>query len=115
MLSIGYAFRSCGKAIPQLQSQEQENKAQLYQTTCEVLRPMIARMTKFMEFRDKLVAVFTEALSGIIPEIRDKDYFPSEEFLLTLANLLDLTVSLDIMKNFKGSMSNDLSMYKRLL
>ena len=72
-------------------------------------------MTKFMEFRDKLVAVFTEALSGIIPEIRDKDYFPSEEFLLTLANLLDLTVSLDIMKNFKGSMSNDLSMYKRLI
>lgn len=66
-----------------------------------------------MQFRDKLIAAFSESLTGLIPDVKDRDFFPSEAFLITLANLLDLTVSIDVMKNFKGSMSNDLSMYKR--
>lgn len=108
-----YAFRSCGKAIPQVQSQTQENKQLLYEKTCEVLRPGIYRMIDLMAFHDKLNTCFTEVLTGIIPDIKDRDLFPSDTFLLALANLLDLTISLDTMKNFKGSMSNDLSMYKR--
>jgi cytoplasmic FMR1 interacting protein len=108
-----YAFRSCGKAIPQVQSQEQANKIILYQQTCEVLRPGIYRMIELMSFRDRLVAAFTEAITGIIPDIKDRAMFPSETFLLNLAQFLDLIVSLDAMKNFKGTMTNDLSMYKR--
>lgn len=70
-------------------------------------------MKALMDFRDKLVAAFSEVMAGIIPDIKDRELFPSETFLLTLANLLDLTISIDNMKNFKGSMTNDLSMYKR--
>jgi CYRIA/CYRIB Rac1 binding domain len=110
-----YAFRSCGKAIPQVQSQEQTNKGEIYHGTCEVLRPEIMRMKALMDFRDTLVAGFSEVMAGIIPEIKDRELFPSETFLLTLANLLDLTISIDNMKNFKGSMTNDLSMYKRFV
>jgi hypothetical protein len=112
MLTL-YAFRSCGKAIPHVQSQDQENKQMVYERTCEVLKPEIYRMISLMEFRDQLVAAFSESLTGIIPDIKDREVFPSETFLLTLSRLLDLTVSLDTMKNFKGSMTNDLSMYKR--
>ncbi|KAJ3000421.1 Cytoplasmic FMR1-interacting protein 2 [Globomyces sp. JEL0801] len=108
-----YAFRSCGKAIPQVQSQDQSNKEELYLKTCEILSPEINRMTELMSFCSRLISGFFEALTAIIPHIKDKDVFPSETFLLTLANILDLAISLDTMKNFKGSMSNDLSMYKR--
>jgi cytoplasmic FMR1 interacting protein len=108
-----YAFRSCGKAIPHVQSQHQENKHLVYERTCEVLKPEIYRMVGLMDFRDKLVSAFSESFTGIIADVKDKEVFPSETFLLTLAQLLDLTVSLDTMKNFKGSMANDLSMYKR--
>jgi hypothetical protein len=108
-----YAFRSCGKAIPQVQSQSQENKQLLYEKTCEVLRPGIYRMIDLMAFHEKLNSFFTEVMTGIIPDIKDRDLFPSDFFLLALASVLDLTISLDTMKNFKGSMSNDLSMYKR--
>ncbi|KAI8901764.1 cytoplasmic fragile-X interacting family-domain-containing protein [Globomyces pollinis-pini] len=108
-----YAFRSCGKAIPQVQSQDQSNKEELYLKTCEILSPEINRMTELMSFCSRLISGFFEALTAIIPHIKDKDVFPSETFLLTLANILDLAICLDTMKNFKGSMSNDLSMYKR--
>lgn len=108
-----YAFRSCGKAIPQVQSQTQENKQLLYETTCEVLRPGIYKMIHLMSFQDELNACFIEVMAGIIPDVKDRDLFPSDTYLLALANLLDLIISLDTMKNFKGSMSNDLSMYKR--
>ncbi len=70
-------------------------------------------MITLMDFRDKLVSAFSESLTAIIPDMKDRELFPSEAFLLALAELFDLTVSLDTMKNFKGSMTNDLSMYKR--
>jgi cytoplasmic FMR1 interacting protein len=108
-----YAFRSTGKAIPHVQSQDQENKMLVYEKTCEVLKPEIYRMITLMDFRDKLVSAFSESLTAIIPDMKDRELFPSEAFLLALAELFDLTVSLDTMKNFKGSMTNDLSMYKR--
>lgn len=108
-----YAFRSCGKAMPQVQSQSQENKQLLYEKTCDVLRPGIYRMIDLMAYHDKLNATFTEVMTGIIPDVKDRDLFTSDSFLLALADMLDLIISLDTMKNFKGSMSNDLSMYKR--
>ncbi|KAJ3276472.1 Cytoplasmic FMR1-interacting protein 2 [Terramyces sp. JEL0728] len=96
-----------------VQSHDQANKELLYHQTCAVLNPEIGRMVDLMQFRDKLISAFSESLTGLIPDVKDRDFFPSEAFLITLANLLDLTVSIDVMKNFKGSMSNDLSMYKR--
>ncbi len=89
------------------------NKDILNRRIFEILRPEIGRMLQLMVLRDKLVALFQECLTAIIPDIKDRDLFPSEEFLLTFAQYLDLFVSLDIMKNMKGSMNNDLSMYKR--
>ncbi|OAJ36290.1 hypothetical protein BDEG_20482 [Batrachochytrium dendrobatidis JEL423] len=68
-----------------------------------------------MSFRDKFIIVFTEALASIIPDIRDREFFPSEAYLLMVAHVLDMVVSLDSMKNMKGSMNNDLSMYKRAI
>ncbi|KAH9268339.1 hypothetical protein BASA84_000253 [Batrachochytrium salamandrivorans] len=110
-----YSFRSCGRAIPPVQAHDQGSKEHLYRRTYEILRPEIGRMIQLMTFRDKFIAVFTDTLASIIPDIRDREFFPSEAYLLMIANVLDLVVSLDSMKNMKGSMNNDLSMYKRAM
>ncbi|KAJ1343340.1 hypothetical protein BSLG_002366 [Batrachochytrium salamandrivorans] len=107
--------RSCGRAIPPVQAHDQGSKEHLYRRTYEILRPEIGRMIQLMTFRDKFIAVFTDTLASIIPDIRDREFFPSEAYLLMIANVLDLVVSLDSMKNMKGSMNNDLSMYKRAM
>ncbi|KAL5032354.1 hypothetical protein BDV3_000939 [Batrachochytrium dendrobatidis] len=110
-----YSFRSCGRAIPPVQAHNQDSKEYLYRCTYEILRPEIGRMIQLMSFRDKFIIVFTEALASIIPDIRDREFFPSEAYLLMVAHVLDMVVSLDSMKNMKGSMNNDLSMYKRAI
>jgi cytoplasmic FMR1 interacting protein len=96
-----------------VQRQDQENKTELYIHTCAVLHPGILMMLNLMDYQDRFIALFTETFTSIIPEVKEKEIFPSEQFLLTLANLLDVGVCLDTMKNVKGSMTNDLSMYKR--
>ena len=70
-------------------------------------------MAELMEFRDNFIATLTDSLQAILPDIKEKELFPSEGFLLTLAKILDLVLSLDTMKNMKGSVNNDLSIYKR--
>lgn len=70
-------------------------------------------MFNLMAFRDRWVATLTETLNGVISELKAGEIYCSNEFLVQLARYLDLAVSIDTMKNFKGSMNNDLSMYKR--
>ena len=78
-----------------------------------VLRPLVLRMQSFMSFRDSAVQRVVDVLTSLIPEIRDKDFFPSVQFLEALARVFDVFVMLDAIKNTKGSMNNDFSMYKR--
>ncbi|RKO90366.1 hypothetical protein BDK51DRAFT_40698 [Blyttiomyces helicus] len=113
LLSGLYSYRSLSRALPQVQSQQQENRTEMYQKTHQVLRPEIEKMRAFMEFRDRAVTVTTEVLAGLIPDVRDRDFFPSGRFLECLARVLDMFVVMDAVKNIKGSMNNDFSMYKR--
>jgi cytoplasmic FMR1 interacting protein len=72
-------------------------------------------MLGLMAYRDKMINTLTETLNVLISETREKEIYPSQGFLICLANFMDLTIKIDTMKNFKGSMNNDLSLYKRLL
>lgn len=70
-------------------------------------------MRDFMKFRDDAVHTVTDVFSSMTIDIREKDLYASSEFLSVSAEILDLFVVMDAMKNIKGSMNNDLSMYKR--
>ncbi|TPX72953.1 hypothetical protein SpCBS45565_g00163 [Spizellomyces sp. 'palustris'] len=113
LLASLYSYRSCSRAIPQVQSNEQANRLEIYQRTYEVLQPEVDKMQKFMSFRDAATAGVTDVLAEMVPEIRDRDFFPSADFLETCAQVLDMFVVMDAMKNIKGSMNNDFSMYRR--
>ncbi len=63
---------------------------------------------RFCEEATQLVAIVIQAL---VPEYRDG--FASNDFLLLLAQTLDLFMVMDNLKNAKSSLNNDFSMYKR--
>ncbi|KAJ3145710.1 Cytoplasmic FMR1-interacting protein 2 [Geranomyces variabilis] len=113
LLASLYSYRSCSRAIPQVQSNEQANRLEMYNQTFDVLQPEVNKMRKFMAFRDAATAGVTDVFANMVPEIRDKEFFPSGPFLSTCARMLDMFVSMDAMKNIKGSMNNDFSMYRR--
>ncbi|KAJ3281602.1 Cytoplasmic FMR1-interacting protein 2, partial [Borealophlyctis nickersoniae] len=115
LLAQLYSYRSCGRAIPQVQSQDQPNRTEIYSATYTVLSPLVNQMHSFMVFRDTAVATVTDVLTSLIPEIRDRDFFPSAAFLEAFARCLDMFVVFDGIKNGKGSMNNDFSMFKRAL
>ncbi|KAJ3384847.1 Cytoplasmic FMR1-interacting protein 2 [Lobulomyces angularis] len=113
LVSRLYSYRSCIRGIPQSNAQNNESKEELALQIFEVMKPEISKMKDFMIFRDHAVQCISDVLTSIIPDIKEKDVFSSTEFLLTLATVLDLFVVLDAMKNIKGSMNNDLSIYRR--
>ncbi|KAI9101038.1 cytoplasmic fragile-X interacting family-domain-containing protein [Phlyctochytrium arcticum] len=113
LLSSLYYYRSCSRAIPQVQSNEQANRLQIYQKTYEVLQPEVKKMLKFMSFRDVAISGVSDVLAELVPEMKERDFFLSVDFLDTSAKLLDMFVIMDAMKNIKGSMNNDFSMYRR--
>lgn len=106
-------YLSHRSANVQVQSNDQANRLEIYEKTIEVLQPEVDKMKKFMAFRDAAIAGVTSMFGELVPEMRDRDFFPSVDYLETCAKLLDMFVVMDAMKNIKGSMNNDFSMYRR--
>jgi len=74
-------------------------------------------MREFMAFRDDSVKLVSDVFSTAIAESQREsshfNFFPSREFLITIASVLNMYVLLDSVKNMKASMNNDFSLYKR--
>ena len=58
-----YTWRSCSRAIPQVKSNEQANRLEIYEKTVQVLEPEVHKLMKFMHFQ---VRDFYEFSSGFI-------------------------------------------------
>eukprot|EP01137_Pigoraptor_chileana_P010276 Opistho-2@59637 len=107
-----YSWRSCSRAIPQVQSQDQANKVELYERTVEILDPEIRKLREFYSFQEHAVEAFCKEIKTLsIPE-RRKDYI-SETLLLTLGRMVNMFGVLDALKNMKACLNNDFSMFKR--
>lgn len=46
-----YTWRCCSRAIPQPKSNEQPNRAEIYEKTVEVLGPEVNKLLQFMYFQ----------------------------------------------------------------
>eukprot|EP00056_Hartaetosiga_gracilis_P000791 m.40491 g.40491 ORF g.40491 m.40491 type:complete len:1374 (+) comp10358_c0_seq1:113-4234(+) len=115
-VSILYSARSLSKAIPQLQSNDQENKAKLYEESIKILQPEVERMKNFLSFQEQATRVIFETVSYLtqkfVAEKRDLAII-SPELFLSLAKLFGMLFTVDNLKNVKSAWSNDLSAYKR--
>ena len=46
-----YTWRSCSRAIPQVKSNEQANRSEIYEKTVKVLEPEVQKLMNFMHFQ----------------------------------------------------------------
>jgi len=107
-----YTWRSCSRAIPQVKSNEQANRLDIYENTVQVLEPEVHKLMSFMHFQKKAVERFVSEVKRLSHQERRKD-FVSEAYLLTLGKFINMFAVLDALKNMKSSVKNDYSAYRR--
>ncbi|KAI8847612.1 cytoplasmic fragile-X interacting family-domain-containing protein [Chytridium lagenaria] len=114
LLSRLYSYRSSSRAIPQGAAQDPQKRQELQIQIYELLRPEVEKMMDFMSFRDAAVVLITDVFCEMEAELKAFDGTPSSKFLRQLADAMDMCVVMDAMKNIKGSMNNDFSLFKSL-
>ncbi|KXS21990.1 cytoplasmic FMR1-interacting, partial [Gonapodya prolifera JEL478] len=113
LLARLYATRGCYRSLPQVQSNDDPKRAELYSRTFQILKPEIEKAKDLMHFLTSSIATFKETIATLSGHY--KDHWGSSELFAQLAKLFNLFVTLDYVKNMKGSLNNDLSFYKRAL
>ena len=104
----------CSSVLTQVQQTDQWNRAEIYERTYDVLKPEVTKMKQLMAFCDKSVGICRHVLTEMLSEHRKvAKAYPSEEFLITFARILNMFMVIDALKNMKTSLNNDFAMYKR--
>ncbi|XP_076441680.1 cytoplasmic FMR1-interacting protein 2-like [Babylonia areolata] len=107
-----YTWRSCSRAFPMVQSNEQQNRLEIYQTTVEIMEPQVNKLMQFMFFQRRAIEIFCDQVKRLCHKERRNDLV-SEAYLLTLGKFINMFAELDELKNVKASVCNDFSAYKR--
>ncbi|KAJ3209046.1 Cytoplasmic FMR1-interacting protein 2 [Dinochytrium kinnereticum] len=95
--------------------QDPQKRQELNIKIYELLRVEVEKMIDFMTFRDAAVVLVTDVFAGMEFEMGSYEVAPSSAFFELLAETLDMFVVMDAMKNIKGSMNNDFSLFKRTM
>lgn len=107
-----YTWRCCSRALPQVKSNDQPNRREIYEKVSEVLEPQISKLRNFMHFKHRAIAAFSGEIKRLCHAEKRND-FVSEAYLLTLGKLINMFAVLDELKNMKASIRNDHSHYRR--
>ncbi|XP_053399045.1 cytoplasmic FMR1-interacting protein-like isoform X2 [Mercenaria mercenaria] len=107
-----YTWRCCSRALPQVKSNEQENRVEIYHKIVEVLDPGVSKLREFMYFQRKAIDRFCGEVKRLCHKEKRND-FVSEAYLVTLGKFINMFAELDELKNMKSSVKNDYSAYRR--
>ncbi|XP_074651924.1 cytoplasmic FMR1-interacting protein 2-like isoform X2 [Tubulanus polymorphus] len=107
-----YTWRCCSRALPQVKSNEQPNRVEIYEKIVEVLDPQVHKLTNFMYFQKKANERFCNEVKRLCHKEKKND-FVSEAYIVTLAKFLNMFAVLDELKNMKASVKNDYAAYRR--
>ncbi|KAK6173555.1 hypothetical protein SNE40_016982 [Patella caerulea] len=107
-----FTWRCCSRALPQVKSNDQPNRTQIYQKIVEVLEPQVSKLVRFMHFQNRAIKRFTEEVKRLCHKEKKND-FVSEAYLLTLGKFMNMFAELDELKNMKSSVRNDYAAYRR--
>ncbi|KAI3646786.1 hypothetical protein MP228_009714 [Amoeboaphelidium protococcarum] len=141
IVAMLYSYRGVSRGIPQAQNQEQANRTDMYKAAYDVLKPEIRKMKDLSTYCDECVNLITTTVRSMAPEfyvVKDsvvqmaasgssasaiqkivaegrefKEAAPSSDFMTAMAQMLDLVMVIDLLKNSKASLNNDFSIYKR--
>jgi len=114
-ISMVYTYRSCSKALPQIKTQDDPNRAAIYEKHYEVLEPEINKLKELMYFTRDAVKLFCDHTKHIanLVSAKKKPKTISELYIHNLARLLDFFSTMDALKNMKACLNNDFSFFKR--
>jgi len=99
-------------SLPQIKTQDQANRMEIYEKTVQVLGPEVSKAKHLMRFVQNASTRFSDEVRQLAhPEKRKA--FISETYLLTLAKLINMFATLDSLKNMKACINNDLACNKR--
>ena len=111
-----YTYRSCSKALANVQAPSEDRKGEVYAKEKTVLEGELEKVKKMMEFRDGAIDFICEVVKALRVRQEDKELSSlwSEGFLWHVFRLLDSMIVLDCLKNMKGCIVNDFAMLKRI-
>jgi len=109
---ILYTWRSCSRAIPQVQSNDQSNRQQIYEAQLEVLEPEADKLKALYAFIEAAIERFVKEIKTLANPGRIKDFI-SQTTKLTLGRMVNMFMVLNTLKNMKASLSNDFAFWKR--
>eukprot|EP00040_Diaphanoeca_grandis_P031270 m.186745 g.186745 ORF g.186745 m.186745 type:complete len:1253 (-) comp32277_c0_seq1:190-3948(-) len=107
-----YTWRSCSRAIPQVKTNDQANRQQMYKAQLEVLEPEAQKLRDFYAFQNEAIKRFVTEIKTLANPGRIKDFI-SQTTKLTLARMINMFMVLNQLKNMKASLSNDFAFWKR--
>ncbi|XP_061164414.1 cytoplasmic FMR1-interacting protein-like [Saccostrea echinata] len=107
-----YTWRCCSRALPQVKSNEQPNRVEIYNKIVEVLDPQVSKLMDLMYFTKRAIERFGNEVKRLCHKEKRND-FVSEAYLLTLGKFINTFAELDELKNMKASVKNDYSAYRR--
>ncbi|XP_063414171.1 cytoplasmic FMR1-interacting protein 2-like isoform X2 [Mytilus trossulus] len=110
--AILYTWRCCSRALPQVKSNEQPNRSEIYNKIVEVLDPQVSKLMEFMYFVRESIERFGGEVKRLC-HIQKRNDFVSEAYLLTLGKFINTFAELDQLKNMKASIRNDYSAFRR--
>ncbi|ORX54817.1 cytoplasmic FMR1-interacting [Piromyces finnis] len=113
ILNILYTYRSCSRIIPQVKVNDQENKSQLHLKTFEVLGTEIEKVKQLYQFYTNTSKELSGIMNNIMLDVDINVTSVSSYFCMTLAEFLDMAMTVDSVKMSKASLNNDFSMYRR--
>ncbi len=107
-----YTWRCCSRAIPQVRSNDQADRIEIYEKTVEVLLPHVSKLMQLMRFQAEAIIAFCTEMRRLCHPKKEKE-FVSEAYLLTLGKFINMFAVLDELKNMKSSVKNDHSAFRR--
>jgi len=84
-----YTWRCCSRALPQIKSNEQPNRVEIYEKTVEVLSPHVQKLMDFMYFQRRCIETFSVEVKRLCHKEKKND-FVSEAYLLTLGKFINM-------------------------
>lgn len=107
-----YTWRCCSRAIPQVKSNDQPDRIEIYEKSVEVLSPHIDKLMDLMNFQSEAINAFCIEMRRLCHPKKEKEFI-SEAYLLTLGKFINMFAVLDELKNMKSSVKNDHSAFRR--
>jgi hypothetical protein len=96
-----------------LKAKDASVSTKLHDAIYHVIRPEIERQTRYMSFYKSTTETLQKVIRGMVENCMLPESSISPDLMTKLSQVIGLCLGIDAVKRTKGSMANDLSIFKR--